>query len=65
MYSLSTCLASSLSELFNVKVLAGVLRADMKELLDALDKLLRALNAQVASTVHITEGLCGQLHRHN
>jgi len=65
MYSLSTRLASSLSEMFNVKVLAGVLRADMKELLDALDELLQALSAQVASAVHVTEGLRDQLRRRN
>jgi len=65
MYSLSTRLASSLSEMFNVKVLAGVLRADMKELLDALDELLHALSAQVASAVHVTEGLREQLRRRN
>jgi len=65
MYSLSTRLASSLSEMFNVKVLAGVLRADMKELLDALDELLQALNAQVASAVQVTEGLRDQLRRRN
>ncbi|KAH9959616.1 hypothetical protein BC827DRAFT_1212614 [Russula dissimulans] len=65
MYSLSTRLASSLSEMFNVKVLAGVLRADMKELLDALDELLGALSAQVASAVHVTEGLRDQLRRRN
>lgn len=65
MYSLSTRLASSLSEMFNVKVLAGALRADMKELLDALEELLRALNAQVASAVHVTEGLRDQLRRRN
>jgi hypothetical protein len=64
-YSLSTRLTSSLSELFNVKALAGVLRADMKELLDALDELLQALGAQVASAVHATEGLRGQLRRRN
>jgi len=65
MYSLSTRLASSLSEMFNVKMLAGILRADMKELLDALDELLRALNAQAASAVRITEGLRGKLRRRN
>ena len=65
MYSLSTRLASSLSEMFNMKVLAGVLRADMKELLDALEELLRSLNAQVASAVHVTEGLRDQLRRRN
>ena len=51
--------------MFNVKVLAGVLRADMKELLDALDELLQALNAQVASAVQATEGLRDQLRRRN
>lgn len=65
MYSLSTRLTSSLAEIFNVKALAGVLRADMKELLDALDELLQALGAQVASAVHATEGLCDQLRRRN
>ena len=65
MYSLSTRLTSSLAEIFNVKALAGVLRADMKELLDALDELLQALSAQVASAVHATEGLRGQLRRRN
>jgi len=65
MYSLSTRLTSSLSEIFNVKALAGVLRADMKELLDALDELLQALSAQVASAVHATEGLRDQLRRRN
>lgn len=64
-YALSTRLTSSLSELFNVKTLAGVLRADMKELLDALDELLQALSAQVASAVHATEGLRGKLRRRN
>ncbi|KAH9068329.1 hypothetical protein EDB83DRAFT_2375831 [Lactarius deliciosus] len=65
MYSLSTRLASSLSEMFNVKVLAGVLRADMKELLDALDELLRALSTQAASAVRVTEGLRDKLRRRN
>lgn len=65
MYSLSTRLTSSLAEIFNVKALAGVLRADMKELLDALDELLQALGAQVASAVHATEGLRDQLRRRN
>lgn len=65
MYSLSTRLTSSLAEMFNVKALAGVLRADMKELLDALDELLQALSAQVASAVHATEGLRDQLRRRN
>jgi len=65
MYFLSTRLASSLSEMFNMKVLAGALRADMKELLDALEELLRALNVQVASAVHVTEGLRDQLRRRN
>ena len=65
MYSLSTRLASSLSEMFNVKVLAGILRADMKELLDALDELLRAISAQAASAVRITEGLRDKLRRRN
>lgn len=65
MYSLSTRLASSLSEMFNVKVLAGILRADMKELLDALDELLRALGTQAASAVRITEGLRDKLRRRN
>jgi len=65
MYSLSTRLASSLSEMFNVKVLAGILRADMKELLDALDELFQALSAQAASAVRMTEGLRGQLRRRN
>ncbi|KAH9002896.1 hypothetical protein EDB86DRAFT_2893758 [Lactarius hatsudake] len=65
MYSLSTRLASSLSEMFNVKVLAGILRADMKELLDALDELLRALSAQAASAVRVTEGLRDKLRRRN
>lgn len=65
MYSLSTRLASSLSEMFNVKVLAGVLRADMKELLDALDELLRAINAQAAAALRITEGLRDKLRRRN
>jgi len=65
MYSLSTRLTSSLAEIFNVKALAGVLRADMKELLDALDELLQALSAQVASAVHATEGLRDQLRRRN
>ena len=65
MYSLSTRLASSLSEMFNMKVLAGVLRADMKELLDALEELLQALNAQVTSALHVTEGLRDQLRRRN
>ncbi|KAI9440052.1 hypothetical protein H4582DRAFT_1944710 [Lactarius indigo] len=55
----------SLSEMFNVKVLAGVLRADMKELLDALDELLRALSAQAASAVRVTEGLRDKLRRRN
>lgn len=65
MYSLSTRLASSLSEMFNVKVLAGVLRADMKELLDALDELLRVINAQAAAALRITEGLRDKLRRRN
>lgn len=65
MYSLSTRLTSSLAEIFNVKALAGVLRADMKELLDALDELLQALSAQVGSAVHATEGLRDQLRRRN
>lgn len=65
MYSLSTRLTSSLSELFNVKVLAGILRADMKELLDALDELLRALSAQAASALQFTEGLRDRLRRRN
>ncbi|KAI0001505.1 hypothetical protein BJV74DRAFT_819070 [Russula compacta] len=65
MYSLSTRLASSLSDMFNMKILAGVLRADMKELLDALDELLQVLNAQVASAVHVTERLRDQLRRRN
>ena len=65
MYSLSTRLTSSLAEIFNVKALAGVLRADMKELLDALDELLQSLRGQVASAVHATEGLRGQLRRRN
>ena len=65
MYSLSTRLASSLSEMFSVKVLAGVIRADMKELLDALDELLQVLNVQVASAVQLTEGLRDQLRRRN
>ena len=65
MYSLSTRLTSSLAEIFNVKALAGVLRADMKELLDALDELLQALGAQVASAVHATEGLRDHLRRRN
>jgi len=65
MYSLSTRLASSLSEVFNVKALTGALRADMKELLDALDELLRVLGAQAASAVRVTEGLREQLHRRN
>jgi hypothetical protein len=65
MYSLSTRLTSSLAEIFNVKALAGVLRADMKELLDALDELLQALSAQVASAVHSTEGLRNRLRRRN
>ncbi|KAI9512040.1 hypothetical protein F5148DRAFT_1165810 [Russula earlei] len=65
MYSLSTRLASSLSEMFNVKVLAGVLRADMQELLDALDELLQVLSRQVASAVHVTEGLRDQVRRRN
>ena len=65
MYSLSTRLSSSLSEIFNVKALAGVLRADMRELVDSLDELLRALSAQVASAVHATEGLREQLRRRN
>jgi len=65
MYSLSTRLASSLSEMFNVKVLAGVLRADMKELLDALDELLRAINAQAAAALRITEGLRDKLRHRN
>lgn len=65
MYSLSTRLASSLSEMFNMKALAGVLRADMKELLDALDELLQVLKAQVASALHGTEGLRDQLRRRN
>jgi hypothetical protein len=65
MYSLSTRLTSSLAEIFNVKALAGVLRADMKELLDALDELLQVLGAQVASAVHATEGLRDQLRRRN
>jgi hypothetical protein len=65
MYSLSTRLTSSLAEIFNVKALAGVLRADMKELLDALDELLQALSTQVASAVHATEGLRDQLRRRN
>lgn len=65
LYSLSTRLTSSLAEIFNVKALAGVLRADMKELLDALDELLQALSAQVASAVHATEGLRDQLRRRN
>jgi len=64
-YSLSTRLTSSLAEIFNVKALAGVLRADMNELLDALDELLQALSAQVASAVHATEGLRDQLRRRN
>jgi len=64
-YSLSTRLTSSLFEIFNVKTLAGVLRSDMKELLDALDELLQALGAQVASAVQATEGLRGQLRRRN
>jgi len=64
-YSLSTRLTSSLSEIFNVKALAGVLRADMKELVDALDELLQSLSAQVASVVHATEGLRDQLRRRN
>ena len=65
LYSLSTRLTSSLAEIFNVKALAGVLHADMKELLDALDELLQALSAQVASAVHATEGLRDQLRRRN
>ena len=65
MYSLSTRLASSLSEMFNVKVLAGILRADMKELLDALDELLRVINAQAAAALRITEGLRDKLRRRN
>ena len=65
MYSLSTRLTSSLSEIFNVKALAGVLRADMKELVDALDELLQALSTQVASVVQATEGLRDQLRRRN
>jgi hypothetical protein len=65
MYSLSTRLTSSLAEIFNVKALAGVLRADMKELLDALDELLQALSAQVASAVHATGGLRDQIRRRN
>ena len=56
-YSISTHLASSLSEVFNMKVLTGVLRADMKELLDTLEEPLQALNAQATSALHITEGL--------
>jgi len=47
-----------------MKVLAGV-RADMKELLDALEELLQALNTQVASALHATEGLRDQLRRRN
>jgi signal recognition particle GTPase len=65
MYSLSTRLASSLSDMFNVKVLAGALRADMMELLDALDELLRAINAQAAAALRITEGLRDKLRRRN
>jgi hypothetical protein len=65
MYSLSTRLAGTLSEMINVKALTGALRADLKELLDALDELLRALSAQTASAVRVTEGLCEQLRRRN
>ncbi|KAI0250271.1 hypothetical protein BJV78DRAFT_1220934 [Lactifluus subvellereus] len=65
MYSLSTRLASSLSEVFNVRALTGALRADMKELLDALDELLRVLSGQAASAIRVTEGLREQLRRRN
>ena len=65
MYSLSTRLASSLSDMFNVKLLAGILRTDMKELLDALDELLRVISAQATSAVRITEGLRDKLRRRN
>jgi hypothetical protein len=64
-YSLSTRLAGPLSEMFNVKALTGALRADIKELLDALDELLQALSTQAASAVRVTEGLCEQLRRRN
>jgi len=65
MYALSTRLTSSLSEIFNVKALAGIIHADVKELLDALDELLQAVSVQVTSVVHATEGLRNQLRRRN
>ncbi|KAI0049748.1 hypothetical protein FA95DRAFT_1556437 [Auriscalpium vulgare] len=66
-YSLSTRLASSLSEMFNVKVLAGALHADMKELLEALDELVRVLGVQASNALSLTkagsENLREQLRR--
>ncbi|KAI0067466.1 hypothetical protein BV25DRAFT_1106267 [Artomyces pyxidatus] len=57
LYSLSTRLASSLSDIFNVKVLAGTLRADMKELLDALDELMRVLGTQASTALSLSKSV--------
>ncbi|KAI0264502.1 hypothetical protein BC834DRAFT_883403 [Gloeopeniophorella convolvens] len=64
-YSLSTRLTSSLSEIFNLKVLGNALQADMKELLDALDELLQVINAQAASAIRITGQIGSHLRRRN
>ncbi|KAI0313751.1 hypothetical protein OF83DRAFT_1140029 [Amylostereum chailletii] len=69
LYSLSTRLTSSLSDIFNVKVLAGVLYADMKELLDALDELIQVIGTQAANAVSLskstTEGFREHIRRGN
>ncbi|KAA1467484.1 hypothetical protein DENSPDRAFT_832548 [Dentipellis sp. KUC8613] len=68
-YSLSTRLTTSLMDVFNMKVFSEALNKELKELLDALDKLLMALSKHTASAWHMSivtkEGLQGHIRRRN
>ena len=55
MYSLSTRLASSLSNMISAKMIASAIQADMKELLDALNELLQVLETQTAMALRLSK----------
>ncbi|KAI0033549.1 hypothetical protein K488DRAFT_84829 [Vararia minispora EC-137] len=60
-FDLSTHFAGSIQDLFSPRVLIAAVRADMKELLDALDELLQVLSASAHTTLDMSLSVANNL----
>jgi hypothetical protein len=60
-YELSTRLASSIQDLFSPTAVANAIRADLQELLDAIDELLHVITANAQAKASLSLSTAGQV----